>query len=77
MDFLRSFNASYKEPHDVLGNRLTISFLNGLMYAVPLYIPYYQLKLLNRIDIKLKGKDKSLYKDSYQDLFSYNENIFI
>ena len=71
----RSFNGSYKPPEDALGNRVVISLLNGIFYS--LYSPYYSIKLLNRIDIKLTEKDPSKYNDSYIDQFSHNMNVFI
>jgi len=71
----RSLNGSYEPPHDLLGNRILLSIANGFFYS--LYGPYYQIKLLNRIDIKFRRKDPTKYKDSYEDLFSYNTNVFI
>lgn len=71
----RSFNGSYQPPNDALGNRICLSLMNGVYYSI--YAPYYSIKLLNRIDIKLKGKDQSKYKNSYEDIFSYNYNVFI
>ena len=72
---VRSFNGHHEHPHDVFGNKIARSLLNGVFYTV--YAPFYQLKLINRIDIKLTGKDPTKYKDSYEDEFSYNPNIFI
>jgi hypothetical protein len=73
--FTRSFNGKYEPPFDVIGHRMINSLANGFMYS--LYSPYYYIKLLNRIDIKLSNKDPSKYKDSYKDKFSYNENVFV
>jgi hypothetical protein len=72
--FVRSFNGSYEHPNNVLGNRLILGLSNSLLYSI--YAPYYQLKLLNRIDIKLTKKEASLYEDSYKDLCSFNWNTF-
>jgi hypothetical protein len=71
----RSFNGYYKPPDDALGNRMVLSLLNGFFYS--LYAPYYSIKLLNRIDIKLKEKDQQKYIDSYTDQFYHNMNVFI
>ncbi len=71
----RSFNTSYEPPNDILGTRLELALRNGILYTI--YAPYYQMKLINRIHIKLSEKDPSKYKDSYQDMFSYNMNVFI
>lgn len=73
--FARSFNVNYDPPNDVLGRRLALALCNGFLYTI--YAPYYQMKLLNRIDIKLKEKDPSKYTESYEDMFSYNMNVFI
>lgn len=73
--FARSFNANYESPNDVIGHRVELALCNGILYTI--YAPYYQMKLLNRIDIKLTGKDPSKYKESYQDMYSYNMNVFI
>jgi len=70
----RSLGGSYEPPHDVLGNRIIVALGNGILYSI--YAPYYQLKLINRIDIKLRGKDPLKYKDSYEDFYSVNKNIF-
>ncbi len=75
--FSRSFNGKYQPPHDVLGNRFMCAFANGCLYSLPLYSQYYQIKLLNRIDIKLRGKDPNNYKESYEDMYSVNFNVFI
>lgn len=71
----RALRGSYDPPYDVLGNRIILSLGNGLLYAV--YAPYYQLKLLNRIHIKLSGKDPLKYKESYVDLYCINSNVFL
>jgi hypothetical protein len=70
-----SLNGSYEQPNDVLGNRIVLCLLNGVCYSF--LSPYYNLKLLNRIDIKLTGKDPTKYVDSYSDMYSYNKNVFI
>jgi hypothetical protein len=75
--FARSLNGKNDPPFNVLGHRLGFAFLNGSMYAVPPYTLIYVLKLMNRIDIKLSGKDPRKYEDSYKDLFGNNENVFL
>ena len=43
-------------------------------------IPYsfiFHIKLLNRIDVKLSGKDPVHHKYSYEDMFSNNPNVFL
>ena len=75
--FARSMNGHHDQPHDVIGDKLLIGMINGAMYAVPLYGLFYQMKLLNRIDIKINGKDPLNHKDNYRDMFSTNPNVFI
>lgn len=72
---IRSFNGLYDPPNDTLGRRICLALGNGIYYS--LYAPYYQLKLFDRIEIKIKGKDPSKYKDSYEDIFSINYNVFL
>lgn len=72
---LRSFNGSHQTPNDTFGKKVVLAFINGFYYS--LYAPYYQVKLIDRIDIKLTNKDPSKYKDSYEDIFSTNYNVFI
>ena len=74
--FARSINGKNEPPFNVFGNRIGLALLNGSLYAVPPYTIIYTMKLLNRIDIKLSGKDPRQYTDSYKDLFGYNENVF-
>ncbi len=73
--FARSLNGSYDYPYDLIGNKLLLASFNSIYYS--LYAPYYQLKLINRIEIKLRGKDISKYKDCYEDMFSTNYNVFL
>ena len=75
--FLRSFNGQYDAPNDVLGNRLGLGLMNGVCYCYPPLTLHYTFKLINRIDIKLTGKDPEKYKDMYEDMFSNNTNVFI
>jgi hypothetical protein len=74
--FIRSINGRHDKPLDVIGTKVVTAFANGFFYAIPLYTPYYLLKLVNRIDIKLSGKDPSKYPDEYEDMFSKNNNVF-
>lgn len=75
--FARSMNGHHDQPHDVIGDKLIIGMINSFMYAVPPYGLFYGMKLLNRIDIKLNGKDPSNHADNYRDVFSTNPNVFI
>jgi hypothetical protein len=75
--FARSFNGNHIPEHNVIGDKLALSFLNGVMYSIPPYSVIYHFKLLNRIDVKLNGKDPALHKNSYEDMFSYNLNVFL
>ena len=75
--FARSINGTNDPPFNVIGNRIGFAVLNGSMYAVPPYTIIYVFKLMNRIDIKLTGKDPRNYEDSYKDLFGYNKNVFL
>ena len=74
--FIRGMNSHYESPHDVLGTKVCLAFMNGVTYAVPLYAPYYIMKLINRIDIKLTGKDPAKHKCDYEDMFCINYNTF-
>ena len=74
--FARSFNVRYDVPNDVLGNRLCLGVMNGLFYSYPPLTLYYIFKLINRIDIKLTGKNPENYKDMYEDAFANNKNVF-
>jgi hypothetical protein len=74
--FARSINGTNDPPFNVIGNRIGFAILNGSMYAVPPYTVIYVVKLMNRIDIKLTGKDPQKYEDSYKDLFGNNQNVF-
>ncbi len=75
--FARSFNGHHAPEHDVIGNKFALAFMNGVMYSLPPYSIIYHIKLLNRIDVKLNGKDPALHKDSYEDMFSYNQNVLL
>jgi len=74
--FVRGMNAQYEPPHDVIGDKVCLSFMNGMTYGVPVYTPYYAIKLINRIDIKLTGKDPLKHKGDYEDMFCINYNTF-
>lgn len=75
--FARSMNGHNDQPHNVIGDKLAIGLINGVMYAVPPYGLFYGMKLLNRIDIKLTGKDPVNHTDNYRDMFSTNPNVFL
>jgi hypothetical protein len=75
--FARSMNGYHDQPHDVIGDKLAIGLINGVMYSVPPYGLFYGMKLLNRIDIKLTGKDPSNHDSDYRDMLSTNPNVFI
>ena len=75
--FARSFNGYHTPEHDIIGNKFALAFMNGVMYSLPPYSIIYHIKLLNRIDVKLNGKDPAHHKDSYEDMFSYNQNVFL
>ena len=75
--FARSFNGHHVPEHDVIGDKLALALMNGVMYSLPPYSPIYHIKLLNRIYVKLNGKDPALHKDSYEDMFSNNPNVFL
>ena len=75
--FARSFNGYHAPEHDIIGNKFSLAILNGVMYSLPPYSPIYHIKLLNRIDVKLNGKDPAHHKDSYEDMFSNNPNVFL
>ena len=75
--FARSMNGHHDQAHDVIGDKLLIGLINGVMYSVPLYGFFYHVKLLNRIDIKINRKDPSNHKEEYRDMFSTNPNVFI
>jgi hypothetical protein len=51
--------------------------MNGIIYSIPPYSIIHHIKLINRIDVKLNSKDPALHKNSYQDMFSYNQNVFL
>jgi len=74
--FLRGINAHFEPPHDVIGTKVCLAFMNGVTYAVPPYTPFYLMKLINRIDIKMTGKDPSKHKNDYEDMFCTNYNVF-
>ena len=73
--FIRGMNAHYEPPHDVMGSKLCLAFMNGVTYGVPFYTPFYMIKLINRIDIKITGKDPSKHKGDYEDMFCTNYNV--
>ena len=75
--FARSLNGKHDQEHDVIGDKLLIGLMNGVMYSVPPYSLFYHIKLLNRIDIKINDKDPSNHASSYEDIYSFNENVFI
>jgi hypothetical protein len=75
--FARSMNGHHDLEHDVIGDKLLIGMINGVMYSVPPYGLFYGMKLLNRIDIKLNGKDPLEHPSDYRDMFSSNPNVFI
>lgn len=74
--FIRGMNAQYEPPHDVIGSKICLAFMNGITYAIPPYTPLYMIKLINRIDIKMTGKDPSKHKNDYEDMFCTNYNVF-
>ena len=74
--FARSFNVRYDAPYDVLGNRLGLGVMNGILYCYPPLTLYNIFKLINRIDIKLTDKDPEKYKDMYESMFENNRNVF-
>jgi len=74
--FMRSINGQHDKPLDLVGTKVCVAFVNGVLYANPIYTPLYLLKLVNRIDIKLTGKDPSKYSNEYEDMFSKNNNVF-
>ncbi len=75
--FARSFNGYHPPEHDVIGDKFALAFMNGITYSIPPYSIIYHVKLINRIDVKLNGKDPALHKNSYQDMFSCNQNVFL
>ena len=75
--FARSFNGDHRPEYNVFGDKFALAFMNGITYSIPPYSIIYHIKLLNRIDIKLNGKDPSHHTNSYEDMFSYNSNVFL
>ncbi len=75
--FARSFNGYHSPEYDVIGDKFALAFMNGITYCIPPYSVIYHIKLLNRIDVKLNGKDPALHKNSYEDMFSNNPNVFL
>jgi len=75
--FLREFRGEFKEPYDLFGNKFVSSTMNGFVYIIP---PYNLMKLyrfVNRVDIKLSGKDPEKYKEQYEETLSKNNNVFL
>ena len=75
--FARSFNGDHRPEYNVFGDKFALAFMNGITYSIPPYSIIYHIKLLNRIDIKLNCKDPSHHTNSYEDMFSYNQNVFL
>lgn len=75
--FAREMRAEYPKGHDVLGTRLVWSFCNGCQYMVPPFTMIRMAEAINRIDICLTNKDKTLYKPYYRELMGYNWNVIL
>lgn len=50
--------------------------ISGIFYMIPPWNLYYITKLLNRIEIKYRNLDKSLYNSEYDDLTGECKDTF-
>lgn len=56
---------------DLIGYRITHSFMNGVIYLTPFGIPHL-FNVINRADVAWNHKDKSLYSDIYKEPNGHN-----
>jgi len=70
----RQYTATIKPPTDLIGSRVIVSVINGTVYASP-YGLFSLLRLVNRTDVWATGKDASLYKDCYEEMWGTNARL--
>jgi hypothetical protein len=75
--FLRGVRAEYPKPHDVLGYRMGHSVMNGICYLFPPHGICRILDLVNRLDVKLSGKNPDDYPSIYIEMFGLAKNKHI
>ena len=60
---------------NMLSTRFISSFGNGLFYGCCVVVPL--MRLSDRIQICLEGKDPAKYPDAYREFMGYNLNIIL
>jgi hypothetical protein len=68
--FSRGYRSSSKYDHNekLTSRKILDGTITSIFYMIPPWNLYYVTKLLNRMEIKYKNLDKSLYNSEYEDL---------
>lgn len=66
--FYRGVNVESKEKIPLFTDQIIRGIFNGIIYANPItnLMPMY--RLVNRLEIKVRGLDKTLYKENYEEI---------
>lgn len=67
---------SHGEDNRLTIDKMTLGFINGIIYAAPIVNIWPTVKLLNRMEIEYKQLDKHLYKSNYEEVVGVCEDTF-
>lgn len=73
--FYREWTGEFKKPNDLFVNKIIGSTLNGVFYTVPPMCVFNYIRLINRIEIKMSGRNPNDYLSEYQEIFIKNDRI--
>jgi hypothetical protein len=71
--FYRQWNCNYKQPNDLKTKKILLSTLNGVIYILPPICVFSYIRLLNRFEIKMTGKEPTEYPDEYEEFLGKND----
>lgn len=59
---------SWDNKDKLIVNKFIGSFVNGILYSIPIYNTIYLAQLINRIEIKYRNLDPEKYQSNYIEL---------
>lgn len=74
--FTRGYRSDNNSKNHLLtSTKITNGLLNSCFYALPIFNIFCLSKLIDRIEIRIKGLDKNDYKESYKEIngFCYDD----
>jgi len=66
--FYRGFNVESKDKIPLITDRFVYGILNGIIYTNPITNVMPMYRLVNRLEIKVRGLDKNQYKENYEEI---------